>query len=57
MLVDDLAFPHVAGLSDGAYLVDILNAEVYAAGAEGLGQAVVGVVLMIREVVQPVLDH
>ena len=57
VLVDDPAFPHVSGLTDGADLVDVLNTQVDTAGSEGFGQTVVGVILVIGEVIHPVLDH
>ena len=57
VLVDDPALPHVSGLADGTDFVDVLNAQMDAAGTEGFGQAVVSVILVIREVIHPVLDH
>ena len=57
VFVDYAALPFVAGDSDRADLVDILDTEVDAAGSKRLGQAVVGVVLVIWEVFHPVLDH
>ena len=57
VLIDDLALPLVSGDTDRADLVHVLNAEVHAAGSERLGQAVVGVVIMIREVILPVADE
>ena len=57
LLVHNLDFPAVAGHADGPYLVDIVHPQVDAARAGGLGQAVVGVVLVVGEVLQPVLDE
>ena len=38
-------------------MVDVLDAEVDAAGADGLGQAVVRVILMVREPLHPAFDE
>ena len=57
LLVDDLGLPAVAGHADGADLLDVLHAQVHASGADGLGQAVVGVVLVVRELLLPALDE
>ena len=56
LLVDDLAFPSVAGKTDGAYLMNVLYAQVYAAGTDGLGKTVVSIVLVLGEVLEPSLD-
>ena len=56
-LVHDLHLPAVAGDADGPHLVDVVHAQVDAARAGGLGQAVVGVVLVVGEVAHPVLDE
>ena len=55
-LVNDSGLPAVAGLTDRAYLVDVLNAKVYAAGADRLGKSVVGVIFVVREFFLPALD-
>ena len=57
ILVHDLALPAEARDADGADLADVLDAEVHAAGAGGLGETVVRVVLVVREVLQPVPDE
>src|SRR5690606_26198653 len=55
VLIHDPGFPAVAGYPDGAHLVDILNTEMHAPGACRLAQAVVRVILVIREVLFPSL--
>ncbi len=55
--VDDVSLPEVSGLADGAYLVDVLDAKVNAAGADGFGETVVGVILMVGKVLLPALDE
>ena len=57
LLVDDAGLPAVAGDADGAHLVDVLHAQVHTAGADGFGQAVIGVVLVVRELLLPALDQ
>ena len=57
LLVDDLALPAVAGHADGAHVVDVVHAEVDAARAHGLREAVVGVVLLVGEDRKPALDQ
>ena len=57
VFIHNAALPLVAGNTDRAHLVGILDAQMYTAGSEGLGEAVVGVILMMREVLKPVLDH
>ena len=57
VLIDDLALPLVSGFADGADFVNVLDTEMDAAGSERFGQAVVGVILVIGEVIQPVFDH
>ena len=57
VFVHDAGLPQVAGLADGAHLVQVLHAEVYAAGADGFGKAVVRVVLMVGEVAEPAADE
>ena len=57
LLVHDLDLPAIAGYADGAHLVDMVHAQVDAARAGGLGQAVVGVVLVVGEIAHPVLDE
>ena len=47
----------MAGHADGADVVDVVDAQVDAAGAGGLGQAVVGVVLLAGEDLEPVPDQ
>ena len=56
-LVHDLDLPAVAGHADGAHLMYVLHTQMDAARAGGLGQAVVGVVFMVGEIVQPMLDE
>ena len=57
VFIHNAALPLVAGNTDRAHLVGILDAQMYTAGSEGLGETVVGVVLMVREIFKPVLDH
>ncbi len=56
VLVDDLYLPAVAGNADSADLVNVFHAEVNAAGAYALAEAVVGVVSVVREYRLPALD-
>ena len=55
--IDDLGFPAITGFADGTDFVNVFNAQMYAAGSDGLGKAVVGIILMIREVILPVFDQ
>ena len=57
LFVHDAGLPAVAGLADGADLVDVLHAQMHRAGADGFGQAVVGVVFVIGEDLLPALDQ
>ena len=57
VLVDDLGLPAPARLADGAHVVDVADTQVHAAGTRRLGEAVIGVVLLVGEVVQPALDQ
>ena len=57
VLVHDLHLPAVAGDPNGPHLVDVVHPQVNAARAGGLGQAVVGVILVVREIGQPVADQ
>ena len=57
VFVHDAGLPQVAGLADGAHLVQVVHAEVHAAGADGFGEAVVRVVLMVGEVAEPAADE
>lgn len=56
LLVDDARLPEIPGLADGADLFDVVHAQMDAAGANGLGQAVVRVVFVVREIFEPALD-
>ena len=53
MLVHDAGLPHIAGLADGAHLVDVFHAQMDTAGADGFGKTVVGVVLVMGEDLPP----
>ena len=53
----DLALPAVAGHADGAHVIDVLEAQVHAAGAGALGEAVVGIVFVMREHLLPSADE
>ena len=55
--VHDAGLPAVAGLADGAHFVDVLHAQMHRAGADGFGQAVVGVVFVVGEYLLPALDQ
>ena len=57
MLVNNAGLPAVAGLADGTHLVDIVNTQMDAAGADGLGKAVVGIVLVVGENLHPPVDQ
>ena len=56
LLVHNLNLPAVARDADGPHLADIVHSKMDAARAGGLRQTVVGVVLVVGEVLQPVLD-
>ena len=56
LLVHNLNLPAVAGDADGPHLADVLHPQVDAAGADGFAETVVGIVLVVGEVLQPVLD-
>ena len=55
--VHDLYRPTVAGDADSAHLTDVVHAQMHCTGADGLGQTVVGIVLLVREIFQPALDQ
>ena len=57
MAVDDFHFPAVARDSDGAHLADVFHPQMHRAGPDGFAQTVVGIVLVIREVLQPPVDQ
>ena len=57
MIVADLGDPAIARHADGTHMVDVLDAQVHAAGTGGLRQTVVGVVLMRREYLLPAPDE
>ena len=57
VLVDDLSLPAPAGNADGADVIDVLDAQMDTAGPEGFRQAVIGVVLMMRENLSPLCDE
>ena len=50
LLVHDLDLPAISRYTDGSHLVDVVHAQVDTARAGGLGQAIVGVVLVVGEV-------
>ena len=56
-LIHDAGLPAKAGLADGTHLMDVLHAQMDTAGADGLGQAIVGIILMMREDLQPPLNQ
>ena len=57
VFVHDAGLPAVAGLADGTDLVYIFNTQMDTAGTDGLGQAVVGVILMVGEHLHPTADQ
>ena len=57
VIIEDAGLPAVARHADGADLADVLHAEMDAAGAEGFAQAVVGIVLVMREMLLPAGDQ
>jgi len=54
--VNDLGLPAVAGNTDSADLVDVFHTQMHAAGADGFGKAVVGVILLTGEYFLPSVD-
>ena len=48
--------PSVTGFADGSDLVDVLNSQMYAAGTDGFREAIVGIILMVREDLLPALN-
>ena len=56
LLVHDLHLPAVSRNADGTHLVDVIHPQVDTARAGGLGQAVVGIVFVMGEILHPVLD-
>ena len=57
ILVDDLALPAKSRHADRADLVNILGSEMYAAWSDRLGETIIRIVKVIREIFFPVLDH
>ena len=57
VFIDDLRLPAEPGDADGADLVDMIHAQVDTTRATGFRQAVIGVILMVGEVMQPSLDQ
>ena len=57
LVIHNADLPAVACFSDGAYLVNIFNAEMYTAGTDGLAESVVGVVIVLGEYGLPTLDQ
>ena len=57
MLVHDAGLPAKSSLADGTHVIDVLHAQMHAAGADGLGQTVVGVVLVMGENILPAADQ
>ena len=56
-LVKDARLPEIAGLADRADFFDVVHAKMHTAGADGLAEAVVCVVFVVREVFEPALDE
>ena len=57
VLAHDLAAPAVAGDADRAHVVDVLEPQVHAPRAHRLREAVVGVVVVVREDLAPAADQ
>ena len=57
VLVQNAGLPTVARNADGTHLVDVLHAQVDTTGADGLGEAVVGIVSLAGEFLLPTLDQ
>ena len=57
MLVHNAGLPAKSCLTDGTHVIDVLHAQMDAAGADGFGQTVVGVVLMMGENIFPAADQ
>ena len=57
IIVNDLALPAVARNADRTDLVIMADTQMNTSGAGRFGKTVVGVILMIREVVLPVLNQ
>ena len=57
VFVYDLDFPAISGDSDSADLMNVLNAKMDTARADGFAQTIIGVILMIREITLPTLDQ
>ena len=57
MLVDNLCLPAEARHADGTDLVDVLHTQMDTARADGFTQAIVGVILMVREIFLPAADE
>ena len=57
VLIHHLDLPAVARHPDGAHLLNIVYSQVDTARAGGLGQAIVGVILMVGEILPPPPDQ
>ena len=55
--VDNARLPLIARLADCADFVDISTPQMDAARADRFGQTIVGVVLMVRENLEPAMNH
>ena len=57
LLSHDLALPSIAGNADSANLVHIFHPQMHAAGTGRFRQAIVRIILMMREILEPVPDQ
>ena len=57
VLIHHLDLPAVARHPDGAHLLNIVYSQVDTARAGGLGQAIVGIILMVGEILPPPPDQ
>ena len=54
--LERLGIPAVS-LADGTHLMDVLHPQMHRTGTDGLREAVVGIILMLRKILLPALNQ
>ena len=57
LFVHNFYLPAIAGNPDGPHFVQVIHAQMDTARAGGLGQAIIGIVLVVGKVAHPVFDE
>ena len=53
LCIHDPCLPAVSRNTDGTYFVNVINAQMYASRSDGLTQAIIGIILVFREILLP----